>query len=44
MSQVKSRGKVDLHVETIEPGKLEKNIAGYGSEKERKWSEGQRLG
>ena len=38
----KAGAEVDLYVETIEPGKLEEKIAGYGSEKERKWSEGQR--
>jgi hypothetical protein len=40
----KAEAKVDLYVETIEPGKLEINIAGYGPEKERKWGGGQRPG
>ena len=40
----KAGAKVDLYAETIEPGKLEKNIAGYGSKKERKWSEERRPG
>jgi hypothetical protein len=40
----KAEAEVDLHFETIEPGKLEEKIASYGSEKETKWSEGQRPG